>query len=411
MKICHIDVNSAYLSWEATYRLSLGDREDIRTITSAIGGDIEARHGIILAKSALAKEKGIKTGETIASARSKCPELRIFPPDYALYKHASDAFNDLLREYTPFVEQYSIDESFIDLSFAGEDVKELCEKIRTRIHRELGFYVNVGISENKVLAKMASELHTQKSIETLYLKELEDKLWPLPVGSMFMIGRKMSKRLSKLGIYRIGDLARADEEELVFQFGKYGKMLKTYACGTRCTPLSMHSPEEKSIGNSTTFAFDLESAREIDEALMSVVETVSKRLRSKDKAALKISVHYRDTNLCTFVKERVLTKPVRETEDVYREASRLLHALWRGESIRSLGVAAGKLEIYKFNNIDIFTSRKGYEKDPVGETIDLLRMRYGNTSIFRACFLKNRLKPIAGGVFPDQDMSIVYHHF
>lgn len=411
MKICHMDVNSAYLSWEAAYRRSLGEEGDIRALPSAIGGDKKSRHGIILAKSASAKERGVKTGETIVSARTKCPELLLYSPDYALYKHASDAFNNLLREYTPLVERYSIDESFIDLSFAGENVIALCQEIRMRIEKELGFSVNVGISQNKVLAKMASELHNQKSIETLYPDELAEKLWPLPVGEMFMIGRRMRARLAKLGIYTIGDLARADEAELLYQFGKYGVMIRNFASGEKGAPVSAHIPEEKSIGNSTTFPFDLEGAREIDEALLSLAETVAKRLRNKRKAALKMAVHYRDTNLDVMRKERVLTKSVHETEDLHREAVRLLHTFWSGERIRSLGITVGALENHEHESMDVFTWKRTYVKDTVGLTIDALRVRYGDESVFRACFLENRLKPSTGGVFPDKGTPIAMSKF
>lgn len=411
MKICHMDVNSAYLSWEAAYRRSLGDEEDIRMLTSAIGGDIKSRHGIILAKSASAKERGVKTGETIASARTKCPELLLYSPDYALYKHASDAFNALLREYTPLVEPYSIDESFVDLSFAGDDIIALCQEIRGRISKELGFFVNVGISENKVLAKMASELHNQKSIETLYPEELAEKLWPLPVGEMFMIGRRMRARLAELGIYTIGDLARADREEMIFQFGKYGEMMKKFASGDKGAPVSAHIPEEKSVGNSTTFAFDLEGACEIDEAFLSLAETVAARLRKKGKSALKMAVHYRDINLDVVRKERVLIHSVHETEEVHREAVKLLHSFWSGERTRSLGITVSALENYKLESIDVFTWQRVYAKDHVGSAIDALRARYGSESVFRACFLENRLKPAAGGVFPDKDMPIATSKF
>ena len=202
--IFHIDVNSAFLSWEAVYRINfLGEERDLRNMVSAIGGDVEKRHGIILAKSIPAKKYNIRTGESILEARQKCPHLLIMPPDYDLYESCSEAFMEILREYSDMVEQYSIDEAYIDVTDAMglySSPVDLASKIKDRIRDKLGFTVNIGISTNKLLAKMASDFTKPDRVHTLYPEEIPVKMWPLPVGDLFYVGRASQKKLYKLGI-------------------------------------------------------------------------------------------------------------------------------------------------------------------------------------------------------------------
>ena len=210
--IYHIDVNSAFLSWEAVYRLyHLGAQRDLRDEVAAVGGDMAMRHGIILAKSIPAKKYGIKTGESIVEARQNCPTLKLVPPNYHLYDQCSKAFMEILRRYSPDVEQYSVDEAFVDMtgteSLWGDPVLT-ADRIREQIRDELGFTVNIGISENKLLAKMASDFKKPDQVHTLWKEEIPDKMWPLPVSDLFFVGRATAKKLFSLGIKTIGDLAR-----------------------------------------------------------------------------------------------------------------------------------------------------------------------------------------------------------
>lgn len=191
--IFHIDVNNAFLSWDGAYRLHhLGGKLDLRLIPSAVGGDAALRHGIILAKSNPAKKYGINTGMTLLEARQKCSTLYLVPPNYNLYQHCSSAFIDILREYSPAVEIYSIDEAFMDMSEVIHLFRspiETADVIRTRIREELGFTVNIGISSNKLLAKMSGNLRKPDFTLTLFPHEIKSKMWPLPVSELFFVGR------------------------------------------------------------------------------------------------------------------------------------------------------------------------------------------------------------------------------
>ena len=233
--ICHIDVNSAFLSWTAAYRVNiLGDPLDLRTIPSVIGGDEEARHGIVLAKSIPAKKFGIQTGEPLHQARQKCPDLVVAPPDYGLYVEASRRMIALLREIAPVVEQYSIDEAWIDLSgterLYGPPVLT-AHRIKDRIRDELGFTVNVGVSSNKLLAKMASDFQKPDRVHTLFPAEVPEKLWPLPVRELFYVGGATEKKLRAMGITTIGQLAAADPERLRRQLHQHGLVIWEFANG------------------------------------------------------------------------------------------------------------------------------------------------------------------------------------
>ena len=196
--VFHIDVNSAFLSWEAVNRAKKGMEPDLRTIPSAIGGDMAKRHGVILAKSIPAKQYNVRTGESIMEARKKCPNLLIISPNHKLYKKYSNAFMDILREYTPDVEQFSIDEAFMDMTgtqlLFGEPIAA-ANQIKDRIKKELGFTVNVGISSNKLLAKMASDFQKPDLVHTLFPDEIRTKMWGLPVSDLFFVGRVTTKKL------------------------------------------------------------------------------------------------------------------------------------------------------------------------------------------------------------------------
>ena len=231
--VFHVDVNSAFLSWEAAKRVAEGG-EDIRLIPSAIGGDREKRTGVILAKSIPAKQYQIKTGEPVAMALRKCPDLYLAKPDFRLYERSSKAFMDICREYAPVVEKYSIDECFLDMSGTSliyPDPVALAHEIKNKIRDTLGFTVNIGIGENKLLAKMASDFEKPDKVHTLFLSEMEEKLWPLPVRNLFSVGHATAERLEKISIKTIGDLAKTDLKWVQNILGKkLGEQLHHYAC-------------------------------------------------------------------------------------------------------------------------------------------------------------------------------------
>ena len=260
--IFHIDVNSAYLSWEAVHRLQHGDPLDLRTVPSVVGGDPVTRHGIVLTKSIPAKKFNIQTGESIFSASAKCPDLIIVRPNYSLYMQCSKAFGDILREYSPLIEQYSIDEYFVDFSNMErlyKDPVKAAYTIKDRIKEELGFTVNVGISNNKNLAKMASELKKPDMVHTIFPDEIAEKMWVLPIEELFMVGRATAKKLRSRAINTIGDLAHFDPKIIKLFLMSHGMLVWNYANGIEGSPVRENRrPMIKGIGNSTTIAFDVE---------------------------------------------------------------------------------------------------------------------------------------------------------
>lgn len=247
--IFHVDVNSAFLSWEAVYRMKhLGGRLDLRTVCSAVGGDVTRRHGIILAKSIPARACGIKTGETVFSALKKCPELVLVPPNYNLYQRSSDALIRLLKEYTPLVEQYSIDEAYMDMTESTAlfgPPEAAAETIRERILQELGFTVNIGVAQNKLLAKMASDFKKPNRVHTLWKEQIPVKMWPLPVSELFFIGRATYRKLKGIGITTIGELAQSDPDILRRHLGKQGEVIWGFANGVDLSAVEAEAPPNK----------------------------------------------------------------------------------------------------------------------------------------------------------------------
>ena len=280
----HIDVNSAFLSWSALERLENGGTDDLRAIPSVVGGDEESRHGIVLAKSSSAKSFGIVTGEPLAQARRKCPGLVIVSPNFENYKRRSRQFIDYLNSIAGEVEQASIDECYvnyhsIDPRFRLKDPVEMADSIRTYIKEHFGFTVNVGISDRKVLAKMASDFRKPDRTHTLWHREIEQKMWPLPVSDLFMCGKSAVETLRKLGILTIGDLAGADYNVLLSHMKSHGKLLWEFANGIDESGIQLEAPEAKGIGNSSTFSQDLLTLDEISHELLKLCDRVTARAR------------------------------------------------------------------------------------------------------------------------------------
>ena len=230
-QILHVDVNNAFLSWTAVNMLNKGYKEDIREIPSIIGGDESKRSGIVLAKSMKAKECGIKTAETIYQAKIKCPNIQIFQSDFKVYREYSDKLYKLLLQYTDRIERFSIDECFLDMTeyLMRDTLLNKAKEIKRRVKEELGFTVNVGVANNKLLAKMASDFAKPNKIHTLYKKEIINKMWPLPISDLFMLGKKTVPKLYNMQIKTIGDLAKSDKNLLSRKFGKHGIQMWEYA--------------------------------------------------------------------------------------------------------------------------------------------------------------------------------------
>lgn len=400
--IFHIDVNSAYLSWEATYRLQQGEELDLRTIPSVVGGDESSRHGIVLTKSISAKKFNIQTGETLHNARMKCPNIVIVPPRYWLYIKCSSAMDQILQEYTPNIQRFSVDESFLDFSNMENlypDYMVLAETIKERIKRELGFTVNIGISNNKLLAKVASDFKKPDRIHTLFSHEIKEKMWPLPVEDLFMVGRATAPKLHNLNINTIGDLANYDLEILKNKFKSHGQVIWNYANGIdRSEVRRSNNIEMKGIGNSTTIAFDVEDKETAHKVLLSLCETVGMRLRDSHNCCNVVSISIRGGDLIFYSRQKKLSVATDSTRKIYEVACYLFDNAWKESPVRHLGVHITDFcgsDFYQYSLLDTFN----YDKDrKLNKVVDEIRLKYGDKSISRSCFLHSGLSPMCGGV-------------
>ena len=403
--IFHVDVNSAFLSWEATYRLKhLGGKVDLRNQVSAVGGDMEMRHGIILAKSIPAKKYGIKTGETILEAQRKYPDLILVPPNYGLYERCSSAFIKILKKYSPCVEQYSIDEAFIDMTETVHlfgNPEEAAVQLKNEIRDVLGFTVNIGISENKLLAKMASDFQKPDRVHTLWKYEISNKMWPLPVSDLFFVGRATTKRLLKLGIRSIGDLAQADPELLKLHLKSQGKVVWGFANGIDISEVQSAPIKQKGYGNSTTIAFDVSDSSTAKLVLLGLAETVGTRLREANMQAEVIAVGIKSYDLSYTSHQMRINEPTSITNEIHKYSCQLFDQLWDGRPIRHLGIHTSRLRDHvDMRQIDMF-DHTDYEKlERVDEMIDCIRKRYGIDSVKRASFLIKDLniEHMSGGI-------------
>lgn len=389
--IFHVDVNSAFLSWEAVYRLSEpGETRDLRDEICAVGGDSSMRHGVILAKSIKAKQFGVQTGESIMEARKKCPDLEIVAANHELYKKMSEAFIELLREYSPHVEQYSIDEAFVDMT--GMEAlfgtpKQAADRIRERIYKELGFTVNIGVSSNKLLAKMASDFKKPNLVHTLFPEEIEKKMWPLPVGELFFVGEATEKKLKEMGITTIGDLAGTDQKFITSHLKKHGELIWNFANGRGLDVVETEPPDHKVYGNSTTIAFDVTDADTARMVLLSLADTVAARLRSHHVKAEVISVTIKNYRLETASHQMVLRTPTNITAEIHQAACRLFEELWDGTPIRLLGIQTTRMKEEGARQMSIFDDTDYEKLEKMDKAVDSIRGKFGADSVKRASFL------------------------
>ncbi len=404
--IFHVDANSAFLSWTAVYRLKvLGEETDLREIPSVVAGDKASRHSIILARSTPAKKCGIQTGEPLFQALEKCPDLVVVPPDYGLYVEASRHFVDMLRQFSPNVEQYSIDEAWIDMTGTERLFGAPClaaEKMRQRIFEELGFTVNIGISTNKLLAKMAGDFEKPNKIHTLFPEEIEQKMWPLSVRELFLVGSATQKKLNMMGIYTIGDLAKADLSVLKYRLGKHGETIWHFANGYNADVVAPEPADNKGYGNSITTATDVESYDHAHQVLLSLCETVAMRMRKDGKCGSCLSVQLRTDTFKDFSHQKMMPGATNITGELFRAACQVFDEAWDGETpLRQLGVQVTRLSKEPYQQYDLFSdvSPVQYERRlKLDETVDALRDKFGEEIIHRAKFTSNPEQHMAGGL-------------
>ena len=399
--IFHVDVNSAFLSWESVYRMNeLNDPTDLRLIPSAVGGDQEKRHGVILAKSTPAKQFNIQTGEPIVNALRKYPNLMIVPVRFDIYEMYSKAFIDILRTYTPKVEQYSIDEAYMDMTGTQRlycDPVKTATEIKDRIYNELGFTVNVGISTNKLLAKMAGDLKKPNLVHTLFPEEIPKKMWPLNVRELLFVGKATEQKLRSLGIHTIGDLACADNSMLIAHLGKQGNMIREFANGIDHSQVMTTKSEPKGYSNSTTISHDVTDAIEAKKILLSLCETVATRLREDDVCATVVAIQITDCYFHNTSHQMSLMSATNTTNELYKYICELFDELWdKRTPIRLLGVHTSKLTKeanQQYNLFDLQTYEKNAKLD---HTLDEIRKKFGSSSIIRASLLEQNEKNIKG---------------
>ena len=394
--VFHVDVNSAFLSWEAS-RIVRDGGEDIRLVPAVVGGDPKRRTGVVLAKSIPAKKLGIKTGEPLAMALRKCPDLFIAEPDFSLYEKNSRAFMDICREYTPIVEKYSIDECFLDMTgthiIYPDPVKTACE-IKDRIYRELGFTVNIGVGSNKLLAKMASDFEKPNKVHTLFQNEIESKMWDLPVRELFSVGASSAARLERSRIYTIGDLAKRNLKSVQAILGvKLGELVHAYANGIDLSPVRAEHEQAKGYSISTTLEKDITSFGNARRVLLLLADSVSARMRADKAKSFCVGVTVRASDFKDRSHQRKLSEATDITSEIYEVSVQLLRELWDGHTpIRLIGLSLTMLDRGEGEQISFFVDENKEKMRRVDKAVDSIRNKFGNDIVVRATAYKSDSK-------------------
>ena len=385
--IFHVDVNSAFLSWEAARRVKEG-LPDLREIPSCICGDPKSRRGIVVAKSIPAKKYGVTTGEPVALALRKCPDLVCVPGDFALFDRCSRAFKKICASYAPVMESFSIDEVFLDMSgthLIYPDPVAVAHEIKDKIRDELGFTVNVGIGTNKLLAKMASDFEKPDKVHTLFPSEIPEKMWPLPVRDLLFLGKASEQKLLRAGIKTIGDMAKSDEAEIRQLLGdKNGRQLYRYANGIDDSPVRSEREEAKGYSAETTVEEDIVTYEQALSLLLAQCDVVAARMRRDGKKCSCVAVTYRTLDFKTRSHQKNFEDPTDVTEEIFAQVKKLLYECWKCEPLRLIGVALTDLTSDEFRQMSLFENTEDREKQKkVDETIDDIRRRFGNGMIVR----------------------------
>ena len=410
--IFHIDVNSAFLSWTAVEKLKNGSDVDLREIPAIIGGDEASRHGIVLAKSVSAKKYGVTTGEPVASALRKCASLVMEPPNHQMYREYSRKLMDYFKTYTPDIEQLSVDECFLDYTpiahLYGEPAA-FANRLKDEVKEKFGFTVNVGISEVKILAKMASDFQKPDRVHTLWKSEIAQKMWPLPVSELFMVGKSSMPKLRNLGIHTIGDLANTDKELLEAHFKSFGKLIWENANGIGSDVVESEEAVAKGVGNSTTLSSDVTDREQAKKVLLKLSESVSARLRKHEFLAgnATVEIKYADFTKCSH--QAPFLTPTNATSKIYGLSCELFDELWNGSPIRLLGIRTSKLqdvgEPIQMSLFDIELPKEEKQKvaeqrgpsieklEKLDKAMDSIKKRFGKDAIVRGSVLMKEKQP------------------
>ena len=393
--IMHIDVNNAFLSWTAVLYLKQGMKVDIRNTYAVIGGDEKARHGIVLAKSMPAKKRGVVTAETLFSAKKKCPNLKVYPPNYNFYKKMSDSMLNLIRKYSPDIEQMSIDECFLDYTpvkhLYGDEV-EFAYKLKKEIYDTLGFTVNVGIGNNKLCAKMASDFSKPYKVHTLFDYEVEKKMWPLKVDDLFGIGKKTAIKLHNLNINTIYDLAHTDRNYLYKYFKNQASDMLDAANGKGSDMVVSEESVPKGIGNETTLNHNISNREELEPYLLALSENIAIILRKQKKYASVVVVTLKDKFFKRMSHQKKLVNATNLTEEIYKTACEILGEMNVEDGIRLIGVRLDKLSDTSLHQVSLFEDLKVREDgNSLEKTVDELKEKYGFKIIKKASLIDNNV--------------------
>ena len=385
--ILHVDANNAFLSWTALYLLKKGYKYDIRNRYAIIGGDEEARRGIVLAKSNLCKKVGVKTADTIGSARRKCPYLDVFPPNFKVYKYFSNKMYEYLCSYADIIERYSVDECFIDYTSSrnlfGDPIR-IAYKIKDDIYRKFGFTVNVGVGNNKLLAKMASDFEKPNKVHTLFINEIKDKMFPLPIEDLFMVGKSSSKAFREMGVNTIGDLAIYPEDKLIKRFKKMGKLMHEFANGIDNSEVHFEREVLKSISSSTVLPYNYRDEKKIHEVIRKEVMDIGRKLRDNKMYASTVGIWIKYNYFEKISKQEKIDNSISSDDEIYDKAVDVFNKLWNhDDGIRSIctfisGLSTSKIKQLSLNDLN---NSKDDNKEKLQEIVDDINSKYGNKAI------------------------------
>ena len=382
--ILHSDLNNFYASVECVYE------PELRECPLAVCGDPEARHGIVLAKNERAKKLGVKTGEAIWQAKQKCPDLRVLPPNFKRYMHFARMMRQIYAEYTDFIEPFGLDEAWLDVTGHKKSGEQIADELRMRAKEELGLTLSVGVSFNKIFAKLGSDMKKPDATTVISPENFRDKVWPLPVEELLFVGPATKRKLYSRNIRTIGDLANCDRAALRFALGKNGEMIWNFAQGKDTSPvLAMgEAAMVKSVGNSTTTPRDLVNDHDVHLVLLLLAESVAERLRSQDLRGDVVTLYVRDCDLNSFTSQKKLKRSTALSNEIAAVAQQLFSGRYRWERpIRSLGVSVSGLESGDAQQqLSMFSdgSERRYDLE---QAVGDIRRRFGHYAISRASLL------------------------
>ena len=380
--VFHIDVNNAFLSWTAVKLLKEGYKEDIRKIPSVIAGEEKERRGIVLAKSPIAKKYHIVTAENLYQARKKCPSLKVFVPDYKWYSEKSKELFTYLSQYSPTMEQFSIDECFMDMTgtnYLYKDYQKLAYYIKDDIKKRFGYTVNIGIGNNKLCAKMASDFEKPDKVHTLLKNEIVQKLWPLDVGDLLMVGKSTKETLNKLNIYTVEQLAKTDQKILTRYFKSQAEYLHNAAYGIDDSKVTKRNPKTKSISISETLPYDCTNGDKLVEMILTFAETTTRDLRKQKQFATTVAVFYKNSDFENHSAQEKLKRPSNNIKDIYKLALEIFRKSYKGDKIRLIGLRLADLTTNNDYQLSFFEEEKPEEKDEIQETLDKINEKFGKS--------------------------------